>query len=65
MVRGKPTDPKVQKIIIPQYDKGKTMREISSEMTIAAITMFNIIKKYGETVSINDGSREKEIHFEE
>ncbi|XP_050519064.1 uncharacterized protein LOC126893155 [Diabrotica virgifera virgifera] len=52
MARGKPTDPKVPEIIIHQYHKGKTMREISSELTVATTTVFNIIKKYGETASI-------------
>lgn len=38
-------------IIIHQYHKRKTIREISSELTIATITVINIIKKFGETAS--------------
>ncbi|KAK9709821.1 hypothetical protein QE152_g26392 [Popillia japonica] len=53
MVRGKSTDPKVREIVIHQYHKEKAMGGISSELTIATTTVFNIIKKYGETASIN------------
>ena len=53
MARGKPTDPKVQEIIIYRSHKRKTMREICSELTIATATSFNITKEHGEIGSVD------------
>ncbi|CAG9840661.1 unnamed protein product [Diabrotica balteata] len=42
-------------IIIHHYHEGKTICEISSELTVATTTVFNLINKYGETASIDVG----------
>lgn len=53
MVRGKPLDQKLREVIINQYHKDKTIREIASELSLAPTTVFNIIKKFGETGNVN------------
>lgn len=49
MGRGKAIDRKVREIIINQYYKGKTVFDIASELSVAKSTVFNIIKKFGES----------------
>ena len=53
MGRGKATDRKLREIIVKKYHEGKTMRAISNELSIGKSTVFNVIKKYGETANID------------
>lgn len=53
MGRGKPTDMKIREIVIQQFHKGKTIRNIARQLTIAKTTVFNIVKKYGESASVD------------
>lgn len=53
MVRGKATNQKLREIIIRQYSTGKTIRKISDDLSILKTTVFNIIKKYGESANVD------------
>lgn len=53
MGRGKPTDGKIREIIIQQYYEGRSMDDIASKLNMAKTSIFNIIKKYGETGNID------------
>lgn len=53
MVRGKTTNQKLREIIIRQYSTGKTIRKISDDLSIPKTTVFNIIKKYGESANVD------------
>lgn len=53
MARGVATNKKLREIIISQYSRGKSMQKISNDLNIAKSTIGDIIKKYGETASLD------------
>lgn len=54
MVRGISTSSKIRELVLKNYCRNKTIREVADEIRIPKTTVWNIIKHYGETGSILD-----------
>lgn len=52
MARGRATNLKVREIIVRRYSKGESMNQIAKELFMPKSTVGDIIKKYGETGSL-------------
>lgn len=54
MARGISTSAKIRELVVKNYCRNKTIREVADELHIPKTTVWNIIKHYGKTGSILD-----------
>lgn len=57
MVRGISTSSKIRELVLKNYFRNKTIREVADELNIPKTTVWNIITHYGETGNILDKKR--------